>query len=67
MAIVKILWRTGAIIITLALALGLAGCTSDQDPSNTPIGSVVTGKTDSASDYLKQVQAGNEARQQEGQ
>jgi hypothetical protein len=60
-------WRAYAGTFAVALALVLAGCTSDQSVDKTPIGSVVTGKTDNPGDYLDSVQQANEDRQAGGQ
>ncbi len=64
MAPLSHLWRAGA--AALLFAICVAGCTSDQDPGRTPIGSVVTGKTDPNA-YLDQVQQANQDRQAGGQ
>ncbi len=50
-----------------ALALDFTGCTSDQSVDRTPVGSVIAGKTDSASGYFQQVEEANKSRQQSGQ
>jgi len=60
-------WRARATVTALALALASAGCTTDQDVGRTPIGSVVTGKTDTPGGYLDSVQQANQARQAGGQ
>jgi hypothetical protein len=53
--------------LSLASALAFTGCTSDQSVDRTPIGGVVTGKTDNPGDYLDSVQQANEDRQAGGQ
>jgi hypothetical protein len=60
-------WRARFAALSLTLALASAGCTSDQSVDKTPIGSVVTGKTDNPGDYLDSVQQANEDRQAAGQ
>jgi hypothetical protein len=54
-------------VALLALGAALAACTSDQDPAKTPMGSVLTGNTDSASGYFDKVQQANQEHQQSGQ
>lgn len=60
----KTSWRVR--VAAIVAALGLAACSSDQDVSRTPIGSVVTGNTE-PSGYLDQVQQANQNRQDSGQ
>ena len=60
-------WRARAVASALALSLASAGCTSDQSVDRTPIGSVVTGKTDTTGGYLDSVQQANQDRQAGGQ
>jgi hypothetical protein len=52
------------LLLLLGLLTGVTGCSSTlDDAAQTPVGGVLSGRTDTASDYLQNVQQQNQQQQ----